>query len=157
MSTILSFVSLSPSQTRRIASSFAKKLIRTAKRRPIIIALKGNLGSGKTTFVQGFGQGLGVKEKILSPTFILIKVFQIPRERGRAKEFIHIDCYRISKPRELFHLGVNAFFSDPHAIVLIEWAEKIRKYLPWHTLWIHFEPTSSSKREITVFIPKHKT
>jgi len=88
------------------------------------------LGSGKTTFVQGFLRGLGIKKKITSPTFVIAKNY---------KQAYHIDCYRIKKADELLKLGLREVLENPQNIVLIEWAEKIKKILPKNFVWLKFE------------------
>jgi len=112
------------------------------------------LGGGKTTFLQGFAKKLGIKEKILSPTFVIMRKFKI-RENSCPNSckfvgFYHIDCYRIEKPKEILDLGFREIIQDPQNIMAIEWAEKIKKILPKNTLWINFKFISQAKREITV-------
>ncbi len=126
----------------------------------VIFALRGDLGGGKTTFLQGFAKGLGIKEKILSPTFIIYRKFKIPlnsAELQRAKSsgsnskftnFYHIDCYRINKPQEILELGWKKIISNPKNIVAIEWPEKIKKYLPKNSIKIKFKFIDKNKREI---------
>jgi tRNA threonylcarbamoyladenosine biosynthesis protein TsaE len=97
---ILSFSSL---QTQNVARVLAKTLLETQPAKGAqVLALVGELGSGKTTFAQGLAKGLGIKEKILSPTFILLKEFNIRHPFFRT--FYHIDCYRLDNPtKELLH------------------------------------------------------
>lgn len=100
------------------------KLIRLAT----ILALRGDLGSGKTTFTQGFLRGLGVKGRVNSPTFVLMKRFKL--KNRRFKNAYHIDCYRVKKSSELLSLGLKEIFSNSENIVLIEWPERISRILP---------------------------
>lgn len=111
---------------------------RAAARGGIIIALQGNLGAGKTTFVQGFARGLGIKRRMMSPTFIIMRRFKIPRNK-RFKNLYHIDAYRIKKIDSLEAIGLEEVLADPTAIVLIEWPEKIDKALLKKAIWITFE------------------
>jgi tRNA threonylcarbamoyladenosine biosynthesis protein TsaE len=120
---------------RIIARSEATKQSKTA----VVIALHGNLGGGKTTFLQGFAKGLGVKEKILSPTFVIQKRFG---------NFYHFDCYRINKPEEILELGWEEIISNPKNIAAIEWPEKIKKYLPKTAIKIDFKFIDENTREI---------
>lgn len=103
----------------------------------MVFALKGDLGSGKTTFVQGFLRGLGIKSKITSPTFLIFKRFKV--NNLRFKNAYHIDCYRIKKSKELLDLGLKEILNLSQNIVLIEWSEKIRRALPSNAIWIKFE------------------
>lgn len=128
----------SAKETKKIAALLAKEITRSvSKQGARILALRGNLGAGKTTFVQGFAKALGIKERIKSPTFVLIKIYNI-RSR-HFKYFIHIDCYRIKSPRDFSQLGVAEMFQDCKAIILIEWPERIRSLLPHDILRILFK------------------
>jgi len=142
------FITKSAKSTKEIAAKFAEQILRQKPgKTAIILGLQGELGSGKTTFLQGFAKGLGIKEKILSPTFIIMKKFKIPQvkilntlkltyskiSRPRYfgyRLFYHIDCYRLNKPEEILSLGFKRIISDPQNIVAIEWPEKIKSLLP---------------------------
>jgi len=97
------------------------------------LALLGNLGAGKTTFLKGLAKGLGIKQTITSPTFVLIKVY--PVKKKNIKQLVHVDCYRLPA-LELMAIGLNDYLNDPHTIVAIEWANKIK--LPPKTIAIKF-------------------
>ena len=115
-----------------------------------VVALKGELGAGKTTFVQGVAKGLGIKEKILSPTFVIIKFYKL--KTINYKLLYHIDCYRIKDEQDLLALGWDKIVSDPQNLVLIEWPERVRKILPKDTISISFKTIKTSKshtRKIT--------
>ena len=138
----LSTATTSPIQTKKMGEILAKEILRAQhSKRARIIGLVGDLGGGKTTFLQGFARGLGIKEKITSPTFVIMKRF---------RNFYHIDCYRIKKPKELLDLGFKKIISDPQNIVAIEWADRIKKILPRGTIWINFEFIDSKTRKIVV-------
>lgn len=148
---IFKYATKSPSQTKRMGKFWAKKIL---KKRPskkaILIGLEGNLGGGKTTFLQGFAKGLGIKEKILSPTFVIIKRFKIKDLRLKFQNFYHIDCCRIKKPKELLGLGFKKNVSDPQNIIAVEWADRIKKIMPLKTIWIKFEFVDEKRRKIMV-------
>lgn len=110
-----------------------------------VIALEGELGAGKTTFVQGFAKGLGIKEKIISPTFVLIRQHKI-LPAGR-QVLYHIDLYRIEN---LNGLGLEEILKDPENIALIEWAEKIKDLLPKDTVKISFKISDVNIRKISI-------
>lgn len=125
----------------------------------LVLGLEGDLGGGKTTFLQGFAKGLGIKQRITSPTFIILKKFKIPRKSGippdarnnlNFKVFYHIDCYRIEKPKDLLQLGFKKIVSNPENIIAIEWAGRIRKILPKDALIIKFKFVSKNKRKIKI-------
>jgi len=119
----------------------------------------GDLGGGKTTFLQGLAKGLGVKEKVLSPTFIIMRKFEIrnPKFETNSKfqipkfqTFHHIDCYRIKKPKEILDLGFKEIISDPKNIVVVEWADRVSRIIPKGALWLSFEFVDKNKRKIVV-------
>lgn len=83
-----------------------------------IIGLVGELGTGKTSLTRGIARGLGVKELVTSPSFVILNIY-----RGRLSLY-HFDLYRLSSPEELDHLGYEEFFFDK-GVTIIEWAEKI--------------------------------
>ena len=135
------FLTKSDEETKNLASKIAKESKST------IFALTGDLGAGKTTFVQGFAKGLGIKEKIISPTFVLIREHKIPNSR---KVLFHIDLYRLDYEKQLKYLGLEEILSNPNNVVLIEWAEKAVKLLPKNTVWIKFKVIYGDKREILI-------
>lgn len=124
-------ISRSAQETKKIAAKIAKKIIasRSHKNHARVIALVGDLGAGKTTFVQGLAKALGIKNRIASPTFLIFR---------RYKNFFHADVYRIKKSSELAELNFKKILSESENIVVIEWAEKIRKILPKDTIWVEF-------------------
>ena len=148
-----------PSQTKKLGEAWAKEISRGwLKDVALSVGLEGDLGGGKTTFLQGFAKGLGIKEKILSPTFVIMKKFQIPNYKSQTnskfkipkfKNFYHIDCYRIKNPKELLDLRFKEIISNPQNIVAIEWAEKVKKILPQRVLAVRFDFIDKNKRRIT--------
>ena len=128
-------VTKSAAETRKIARLLAKE-IKPHARGAVAIALEGDLGAGKTTFTQGFARALGVKESVLSPTFVLMKIYSL--EKSQFRHFVHIDCYRIKNPKDLIHLGVKDILKDKDAIVLIEWANLVKKIIPRDAIWLKF-------------------
>ena len=136
--------------TKKIASMFAKEIMAASSNKARVIALSGNLGAGKTTFTQGFARALGVIDRIQSPTFVLMKIYSLERKKN-IKHLIHIDAYRIEKPREIEHLGLRELLNDKDAVILIEWADRIKKILPKNTIWVKFEHGATvNLRTITI-------
>src|SRR6266851_204805 len=97
-----------------------------------VLALHGNLGSGKTTFMQGLAHGLGIEKKIISPTFIIMRTYHvgIKQQKSGIKELYHIDLYRISSEEDVEGVGLLELMGDPETIVAIEWPDKIENLLP---------------------------
>ena len=112
--------------------------------------MSGNLGSGKTTFIQGLAEGLGIKERIISPTFILMREHEISLDP--VKVLYHLDLYRLEKNEasEVQNLGLFDIWNKPNSIVVIEWAEKIADIIPENRIWITFEDMGEDKRKIQV-------
>lgn len=135
------YKSTSEKETKEFAKKFAKEF------KGGIIALTGELGAGKTTFVQGFAQGLGIKGKIISPTFILIKQHQIPKS---SRMLFHVDLYRLEDNFDIKSLGLDELWSNPENIVLIEWANKIEKLLPEGVAKISIHKEDENNRVITL-------
>jgi tRNA threonylcarbamoyladenosine biosynthesis protein TsaE len=153
-----------PSQTKKIGEILGQEILKTKlKKTAFVTALEGDLGGGKTTFLQGFAKGLGIKQKILSPTFVIVKRFHIPeRSEGWRRtnvlglpcsvfhDFYHIDCYRIRKPKEILDLGFKKIISDPENIIAIEWADRIKKFLPKNALVLKFKFIDKLNRKIVL-------
>ena len=145
-------------ETQKLGEDFARTLdsrLRGNDNRKgaIIIGLTGNLGGGKTTFLQGFAKGLGIKDKILSPTFVIMKKFSLPVIPAKAgiqisKNFYHFDCYRINKPEEILELDFKNIIKNQENIIAIEWPEKIKKVLSKEIIEIDFKFIDENKREI---------
>lgn len=141
-------------ETENIARELALETGRVKKQTSaLVIVLSGNLGAGKTTFAQGFARALGIKKRILSPTFVLMKIYAL-KKRARARHFVHIDCYRIHSPRDITPLGVKEIFRDKNAIILIEWPERIRTLIPKSALWVKFRHGKKESERILSFAQK---
>lgn len=137
---VADFFSKNLKDTRKIAHALVDAVLQIEHSGALVIGLMGNLGAGKTTFTQSLAQNFGIKESILSPTFVLMKIYTIRKKAAGAafRHLVHIDCYRIDSPGELDHLGFKHLLKDKDAIIVIEWAERIKNILPKDTLWIKF-------------------
>jgi tRNA threonylcarbamoyladenosine biosynthesis protein TsaE len=144
--TKIEIISHSVKQTMEIACLLGGKL-----REGDVLALSGELGSGKTCFTGGLARGLGVSEKyqITSPTFTLINEYP-----ARCKLY-HFDLYRLNRYSELEDLGYEEYFSS-EGVVVIEWAEKIAQVLPAGTFFINFEYLDEDTRRIEIKGPKSR-
>lgn len=136
-------------ETKKIGRDLAAKIAKSKSKdnQALVIGLEGDLGSGKTTFIQGLAQGLGIKEPITSPTFVILKMIEL--KQGKWNYFYHIDCYRISNPEDLLNLDFKEIINQP-SIVVIEWAERVKEILPQNARWIKFEYLSQNERKITL-------
>lgn len=114
----------SAEQTRTLAGELAAALPPDTT-----LALHGDMGVGKTTFVQGLAEGLGVKEHVTSPTFAIYSVYQ-----GKNRKLVHLDAYRLEQEAQLESLLLDEFLVSPY-VLAVEWPEKIGAWLPrdaWH-------------------------
>lgn len=134
----MEYLSRSPQETSRLANLLAKETLKTKPgKKALVIALTGELGSGKTTFIKALLRGLGIKTRITSPTFIFSRPYQLSKSPIAA--VWHFDLYRLNSPRETKELGLKEATHNPQNLVLIEWAGKVKNLLPQGTLWIKFK------------------
>lgn len=132
---------------------FATDLLQLAKAQKadsaVVVSLSGDLGAGKTTLVQNIAKALGILEVVTSPTFTIMKGYQI----GEGQSFgqlIHVDAYRIEDIDEVRPLGLVDLFLNPQNLICIEWAERISAILPPGTIYITIDNLELEKRLITV-------
>jgi tRNA threonylcarbamoyladenosine biosynthesis protein TsaE len=131
-------VSRSPEETE----AAGERLGRTLRPRDVV-ALTGELGAGKTCFIQGLVRGLGVATHATSPTFVLIHQY-----RGRWPVY-HVDAYRTQSLTELMDLGLPELFED-EAVTVVEWADKLAPLLPARTVHVHITGVGDEPRAITI-------
>lgn len=165
-------------ETKKLGESLARKILKRSPRRSgaTVFALRGDLGSGKTTFIQGFLRGLGLRRGGASPTFILMRRHALPslptppkhplglrrldakasagRRHEQFKNVYHVDAYRVKKAGELLELDFGEILADARNVVLIEWAEKVKKILPKNVTWIKFRHGRRENERMVVFIRK---
>ena len=146
------FVSNNPEELKKIAIKLAGNPMSRFRLDmdggALVLALIGDLGSGKTTFARAFAEGLGVKEKIKSPTFIIFRKSKIKNKKFLY--FYHFDVYRINSEKEILKLGWEEIISNPENIVLVEWADKIENILPKNSVKINFKHLKGDKREMKI-------
>lgn len=148
------FITKTAEETQELGRSFANEL-----KPGDIVAMYGELGSGKTTFIQGLAKGFGIARRIISPTFIISRSYKLSLKRrplSSVNNFYHIDLYRVESERDLESVGIKEILSDRNAIVAIEWAEKLGSALPKKAMTIHFRYVNDKKREITMYIKNQK-
>ncbi|HEY4474455.1 MAG TPA: tRNA (adenosine(37)-N6)-threonylcarbamoyltransferase complex ATPase subunit type 1 TsaE [Candidatus Paceibacterota bacterium] len=149
----MKFLSKSFKETQKIASGLARKIIKTKK--GAVISLEGELGAGKTTFIQGFAKALGIKSKVKSPTFVLMKKYPVKLRHGASKvsnqtNLYHLDCYRIRDYKDLRIPEMKEIFESSYDIILVEWAERIKRVIPKKHITIHIDHISKNQRKITI-------
>lgn len=128
----------SSNETAKLGEEFSEKVKNGGT-----ILLYGDLGAGKTTFVQGLAKGLGIKKRIISPTFIVIRSYN-------EDKFYHIDLYRIENEKDIEGLGIEDILKDDKNIIAIEWPEKIKKIVPKKRIELFFSYLNDQKRKIEI-------
>ena len=170
-------ITKSAAETKKLGQLLASEIVgsRTSDKRALVISLEGDLGAGKTTFTQGFAEGLGIREKIQSPTYVILKIYKITsptspislvrrggkkryvslssvgevKSSGKVKNLIHVDAYRVGL-KDFAVLGWKDFVKNPQNIILVEWGNKIKKILPKGTLHILFAHQKGDERKIKI-------
>jgi tRNA threonylcarbamoyladenosine biosynthesis protein TsaE len=135
----MEFITKNQSETEKLGEEVVKKFFV-----PCVFSLFGELGSGKTTFVRGAAKYFGI-EKIRSPTFLYVYIYNLPN-----LNFYHIDLYRINEENEWNFLGFDEYLNDEKGIVFIEWADRIKKFLPKKRIDVIFEIVDENTRKIIV-------
>ena len=108
-----------------------------------VIAFSGELGAGKTTFIQAICRNLGIKVEVNSPTFSLVNEYFTPE----GNSIFHFDLYRIETPEELFDMGYEEYFYSG-SLCLIEWPEKAKKLIPENALWVKITIGENEARQL---------
>jgi len=108
-----------------------------------VLCLSGDLGAGKTTFIQGIGQGWGLDGRMTSPTFVIVRQYDHPDHKTT---LFHLDTYRIQSDGDAESIGLDDMLSGEH-IVLIEWAEHVQAWLPEDHLWVTISVVDDTQRE----------
>ena len=141
-----------PNETERLAAYIVSALKGdgTVERgTSTMVALQGNLGAGKTVFVKGVAESLGITDTITSPTFVIVKKYPIQID-APWKQLVHIDAYRLEHEKELQSINWKELASDPKNLIVIEWPEQVGLGIPQHALWIEFEAIDEDTRKIQV-------
>ena len=133
----------SEKETINLAKKYAKKL-----KGGEIIGLVGDLGAGKTIFTKGLANGLGVKQMVNSPTFVLMKIYKCHNHKT-IKQLVHIDAYRVKSKNDIVAIGALEYFNDKDTITVIEWADKIKSLLTKKTKYVTFD-IQGKKRNIII-------
>lgn len=113
--------------------------------RATVVGLSGNLGAGKTTFVQTLGHKLGISDTIQSPTYVLMKKYAINYQSFT--QLVHIDAYRLMDPEEFLTLKPERFLYDPQNLVVVEWPEQIAGLLPTPDITMRFSADGAAEGE----------
>ncbi len=136
----LEFISRSPDQTLRVGARLGRHL-----NGGDILALEGDLGSGKTVFAQGIGMGWGASSRLVSPTYVLVRRH---RRHQDALELYHVDLYRLTTAAEVEMLGLEEVIGAPETVSLVEWPERHMGLFPQDRLWVHLRILDEYRRSL---------
>jgi len=154
---MLKFITTSNKQTQKLGEILAKDFCGGE-----IICLSGELGAGKTTFTQGLLKGLKIKGPYTSPTFLIMKrykkefpisksqfpnKFKIKNPKSKIFNIYHFDAYRVDSD-DILNLGWKELISSKDDVIIIEWAERVKKIIPKNALWIKFKWLDKNEREL---------
>lgn len=127
----------SPEQTRELGVRLGKSL-QTGD----MLCLQGELGAGKTTFVQGIAQGWGSLDSVSSPTFILVNMYR----RADGGQLFHMDAYRLDSTGEAEELDLDSMLAE--GALIVEWPERMQSLIPGERLWVEFTQSGEEEREM---------
>lgn len=136
----MKYVTNSAEETIEIGKSFAEKLNKGA-----VVLLSGEMGAGKTVFVKGMAQGLGIKSLITSPTYAYMNDYD--------GILYHYDCYRLTSGEDAESLGLTDYFYAS-GICVVEWSENIADVIPNGAIRVTIEKTGETQRSIEIEIPR---
>ena len=136
-------ITRTPRQTQRLAAMMVNM---AAANGVNVVSVKGEMGAGKTTLIQGMGRSLGVKRNLPSPTFILVRSYQL--KPGPWKKLYHVDLYRLETVEEMRSTDLAELWQDRHNLVVVEWADKAEAILPAKRLDVKIKVKGENKRAI---------
>ena len=137
-------ITKNPEETAQVGEELARHLARRGA--PRVLCLYGELGSGKTTFTRGFARGLGITTRLLSPTFIIVRRYQMPKKENY---LYHVDLYRLHSVSDMEGIGLPEIFADSVSYAVVEWSERLGE-LPKGRLDIRFMSLQDDTHVITI-------
>lgn len=112
-----------------------------------VLTLQGDLGAGKTTFMQSLAKVLGVQDVVTSPTFVVLRVYEVTHPHFT--RLVHMDAYRFESPDEVLPIGLSTYLNDSQTLVCVEWPERLGNHLPSSCHTLSFRVVDEVTREIT--------
>jgi len=133
-------------ETSEIAKKFLVKMLKksSTKGKALVVCLSGDLGAGKTAFTKAIAKHLHIKNRVNSPTFVIIKKY--PLKDKRYKVLFHLDAYRLKNEKELLHLGWEDIIGNREHLVFIEWPENVSKVIPANAKFVYISHTKDGYR-----------
>ena len=145
-------ITKSPKETEKLGHFLLNKMSLHSQKNGLVILLSGELGAGKTLLVKGLARLLGIKTKVKSPTFTLMKKYKIaPGSKLKSKRYLyHLDCYRLRNHKDLLVHGIKDILKDKDNVVDIEWPERIKKILPKKHIKVQIDHVAKNQRKISI-------
>lgn len=144
----MEIITTNAQETKRLGERLATNLKGELTDGAYVLALNGDLGSGKTTFVQGFAHGLGIATRLPSPTYIIVRRYEL--KHTNFSDLFHIDVYRLENVSDMTDLGMTEILSNPAHVVLVEWAEKMKHFNDIANVTVNFTILKGDQRRITI-------
>ena len=149
----MQYITNSPEETKRVAQALASEITSYSTNKDHkgagVVGFYGDLGAGKTTFIQYLAQAFGIKDSVVSPTFVIEKIYELGLAGRPFSHFIHIDAYRIEDSKELISLGWEKIISKSDNLIFIEWPERVADIMPPH-MKVMIDHISENSRKIEV-------
>ncbi len=150
----MELISNSVEKTREIAAQLIREMTaakagKLKNSQASVVALVGELGAGKTAFIQGLGEYLGVNQRILSPTFLIMRRFELTGQ-PKFSALYHFDFYRTENESEILNLGYEEIVSSTANLVVVEWADRFKRLMPKEAVWVNLEWLGEQKRKIKI-------
>lgn len=144
-------VEFNKTQIPQISQKLLVRIIKIKSKTSVVLALYGDLGTGKTTLTQELAKQLGIKKNIISPTFVIMKIYNINPNSiyySYFKKLIHIDAYRLDSYLELLKIGWQEIIKDKDNLIVIEWPEKVTEIIPKNAIKILLSHINEETRQI---------
>jgi tRNA threonylcarbamoyl adenosine modification protein YjeE len=138
------FLTHSAEETKELGKKLATEILPKT-----LVCLTGDLGAGKTTFVQGFLEEMEVIRPYVSPTFVIMKQYDLPASVNSIERIYHADAYRV-EAKDFENIGFAEWCADERGVVILEWPERVKEIIPPNAQTISFVWKSDSEREITI-------
>lgn len=134
-------------ETEEIAKKFLDKILKTKKKHKgaLVVGLSGDLGAGKTAFTKSVAKCLGIKDRVFSPTYVILKKY--PIKLKDYKYFFHIDAYRLENEKELINLNWEEIINNKENLIFIEWPENIMKAIPKNSKFVFISNKKDEARD----------
>lgn len=136
------FITYSAKETKELGKKLAKEILPGT-----LVCLKGDLGAGKTTFAQGFLEEMGAARPYVSPTFVIMKQYNLSVPKNGIERIYHADAYRV-EAKDFANLGFAEWCADKNSVVILEWPERVKEIIPNTAQKISFIWKSENEREI---------